>query len=103
MRDQTKIVVPLTPEQVDVCSRWYDGSGSMFYAIASTGALSRGTIRPYGTATDGEWSEYLASCLESEAAFCAETAEQCGDPDAEILREIEAAAAAAVERFSTNG
>jgi hypothetical protein len=51
---------------VELASNWYDGSGSMLYAIASTGELTRGSIRPTisedeksdgtdGYHSEGEW------------------------------------------------
>jgi len=40
---------------VKVCSGWYDGSGSMMYAVASTGGLTLGTAPPFGCDTPQEW------------------------------------------------
>ena len=58
-------------EEIEAASHWYGGQGSMLYAITSTGALSRGTIRPRHTdgtpMTDEEWIVDLAERLESEA------------------------------------
>jgi hypothetical protein len=65
-------------EELETASHWYGGQGSMLYAITSTGALSRGTIRPRnddGTPmTDLEWMADLAARLESEANQCAREA-----------------------------
>lgn len=38
----------------------------MLYAVASTGALSLGTIRPYGVDTDDEWADSLRLDLMAE-------------------------------------
>ncbi len=43
------------PERfVAVCADWHSGSGCVLYAIASTGGLTTGTIRPAGC-NDEEW------------------------------------------------
>lgn len=58
-------------EELEAASHWYSGSGSMLYAITSTGSLSRGTIRPRNDdgepMTDEEWMAHLAAKLELEA------------------------------------
>lgn len=65
-------------EEIEAASHWYSGQGSMLYAITSTGALSRGTIRPRhddGTPmTDEEWMIDLAERLEGEAEKAAREA-----------------------------
>lgn len=84
-------------EFVELCSRWYDGAGSMMHAIASTGNLSRGSIRP--TEQEGFWetpTRYISSCreltdlewhrslfsqLSSEIACSIESAEKSDDLD----------------------
>lgn len=55
----------------------------MLYAVSSTGALSRGTIRPAGDdgpMSDPEWSDYLAWKLERE--LC-EVIEHCSGDNAD--------------------
>lgn len=46
----TKIpdTLELEPEEIDAATSWHGGQSSMLYAVASTGSLSRGTIRPMG-------------------------------------------------------
>ena len=64
-------------EEIDATGHWYGGQGSMLYAILSTGALRRGTIRPRGEdgpMTDDEWIIDLAERLESEAEEAARDA-----------------------------
>ena len=65
-------------EELEAASHWYGGQGSMLYAITSTGALSRGSIRPRhddGTPmTDEEWMSDLAQQLEWEADQAAKDA-----------------------------
>ena len=71
-------VIDFDDEEIEAASHWYGGQGSMLYAITSTGALSRGTIRPRhhegGLMTDEEWIIDLAERLESEAAAAARDA-----------------------------
>lgn len=38
--------IELPARFVELCCDWYDGSGSMLYAVASTGGLTTGTICP---------------------------------------------------------
>lgn len=64
----------------------------MLYAVASTGALKRGTTRPYGARTDAEWEYQLAERLEDEAADMAtwarrEAAQETGKARTDYLRE----------------
>ena len=65
-------------EELDAASHWFGGQGSMLYAIVSTGALSRGTIRPRNEdgspMTDEEWMADLAGRLEVEAEEAARDA-----------------------------
>ena len=65
-------------EEIEAAGHWYGGQGSMLYAITSTGALKRGSIRPRhadGTPmTDQEWIVDLAERLESEAEEAARDA-----------------------------
>lgn len=59
----------LSKEFVVFASYWYSGSGSMLYAVASTGGLTRGTIRPYYNGqplSDAEWDFYLWDSLRVE-------------------------------------
>ena len=67
-------------DEVEAASHWYGGQGSMLYAVTSTGALSRGTMRPRhddGTPmTDAEWMWDLADRLEAEATEAAQDAKK---------------------------
>lgn len=70
--------IDFNDEEIEAAGHWYGGQGSMLYAITSTGALKRGTIRPRhddGTPmTDEEWIVDLAERLESEAEEAARDA-----------------------------
>jgi len=85
-------------EEIDAAGHWYGGQGSMLYAILSTGALSRGTIRPRNhdgsPMTDEEWMIDLAERLESEAEDAARDAKKQakkakGETRAELKKDIE--------------
>ncbi len=67
-----------TASEVFAASSWHSGSCSMLYAVCSTGALKRGTIRPSnddgGPMTDSEWEAYLAARLLGEVEDALESA-----------------------------
>ena len=56
----------------------------MLYAIASTGALSRGTMMPYDVDTVAEWSVDLLGRLHGELVQCAQESEE--HYDSELLQ-----------------
>lgn len=63
--------IEIPPEFLDLAGAWYDGQSSMLYAVASTGGLTLGPVRPmvYGEnrhMTDEEWYWSLWSDLASE-------------------------------------
>ena len=63
--------IEIPQQYFDLCNGWYDGQGSMLYAIASTGNLTLGSIRPrvYDSdryMTDEEWYWSLFSDLGAE-------------------------------------
>lgn len=66
-----KYTIEFTYEEAAAAQSWYDGSGSMLYAIASTGHLALGTMRPVDEdrrpLTDRQWFIGLAEQLEGEA------------------------------------
>lgn len=51
---------------VTLAREWYDGSGSMLYAIASTGDLTCGTIPPVRCGSNDEWYCHLWDVLDCE-------------------------------------
>lgn len=59
-----------TANEQELASFWHGGMGSMLYAVASTGALSTGTIRPRWwdgePMTDEEWGRDLLGRLRTE-------------------------------------
>jgi hypothetical protein len=73
--------IEIPAEFVQLASEWYDGQASMLYAVASTGGLTLGSVRPYTDdeeikemgiiyyrrpMTDEEWYRSLWDGLESE-------------------------------------
>lgn len=63
--------IEIPRQYVDLCKDWYDGQNSTLYAIASTGNLTLGSIRPrvYDSdryMTDEEWYWSLFSDLGVE-------------------------------------
>lgn len=97
-----------TADECRVATDWHGGQGSMFYAVSSTGSLSRGTMRPYGDdapMSDTEWSYDLVSRLGAELrediphAVANDDLE--GSEDAETMREWLAKVDALQERLET--
>jgi hypothetical protein len=63
--------IKIPQQYVDLCNGWYDGVNYVLYAIASTGKLTLGSIRPrvYDSdryMTDEEWYWSLFSDLSIE-------------------------------------
>jgi hypothetical protein len=83
-----KIEIPA--EFASIAANWHGGQASMLYAVASTGSLSRGSIRPqvrdYDTgagrqADDAEWIHGLAETLSSELSDCLHMIDMGNDID----------------------
>jgi hypothetical protein len=86
-------------EEIDAATSWHGGGSSMLYAVSSTGALRRGTIRPHDEEghplTNEEWMRRLAEKLEGEAEDAAKDAKAQarkakGREREELLREYDA-------------
>lgn len=63
--------IQIPEEFIDLCNPWHSGQDSMMYAIASTGNLTTGEVRPYDAFddrhyTDEEWYVNLFVSLEIE-------------------------------------
>jgi len=75
-----------TSAELELASAWHGGQSSMLYAVASTGALSRGTIR--AGRSDAEWSHDLVLQLQHELSETLEGMEREGFTfDAGTVRE----------------
>jgi len=88
-------------DELDAANNWHGGQSSMLYAIASTGALSRGTIRPVGDdghpMMDAQWLAHLAERLEGEASDAADKAHnETLDDERDALESIAAKCRAAI-------
>jgi hypothetical protein len=79
-----RTILEVSPEQLDLANDWHGGQASMLYAIASTGALSRGTVRPYDVGTVAEWNVDLLGRLHGELVRTAQEADD--HHDSAILR-----------------
>lgn len=70
--------IDFTPEQIEVAGQWYGGQGDILYAVASTGALRRGTQRPTDDegkpVDDDTWLYILAEALVTAASRTAHQA-----------------------------
>ena len=71
---KTEINSIQVPEEfIDLCNPWHSGQDSMMYAIASTGNLTTGDVRPYDAYedrhyTDEEW--YVNLFVQLEVEIC---------------------------------
>lgn len=89
-----------THEQWELCQNWHGGQSSMMYAVASTGDLTTGSVRPstydeyshglpvWRPMTDDEWLAELAYGLEWEARQCLKILETRPDMMAEAGDDI---------------
>ena len=89
---KTPDCIELDADEIDAAIAWHGGQSSMLYAVASTGALRRGTHRPYGDdgpMSDDEWMQHLASKLAHEASQAAELAAKWECEDDSEAEEME--------------
>lgn len=91
-------IIAVSDDFVEIAQAYHSGQPSMLYAVASSGCLARGTVRPYvhednawREATDAEWMYELASALASELRRVREVLEQ--------NHEVEGAALEVVVQF----
>jgi len=77
--------VNFSTSELSTAEQWHGGQESMLYAIVSTGALKRGSMRPHDESgrplTDAEWLNRLAERLESEVQSCIWYARVEGDEE----------------------
>lgn len=95
----SRIIIELDAEEIHAAMSWHGGQSSMLYAVASTGALSLGSIRPSEylgdmppyrrPLTDLEWKRDLVTRLESEASSDAETARERATEDCDEDQEVD--------------
>ena len=81
-------------DEIEAAQAWHGGQSSMLYAVASTGALSLGTMRPKdcdgGVMSDREWFEYLVANLAREVRWARGAAQErinAGDEERDELEE----------------
>lgn len=68
-----------TPEEVALAVDWHGGQSTMLYAVASTGALSRGSEGYRRGRTDSEWTADLLAELAGEVADVISSANTAGE------------------------
>jgi len=73
---------------IELAREWHDGQNSMLYAIASTGGLTRGSIKPSHCETNAEWQMELVSHLWCDLKKCYDDAEWHGMDDADELHKF---------------
>lgn len=71
--------IKVPSEYVELASQWYSGQGDMLYAIASTGTIATGTIRPWNDdenryMDDAEWIHSLVSSAECDIRYALNSA-----------------------------
>ncbi len=80
-----------TADERRLATEWHGGMASMLYAVASTGALSRGTEDYRAGRTDEEWSADLLAELVREVAEVATLAAATVDEDGGYVIDAETA------------
>ena len=68
-----------TADERRLATEWHGGAASMLYAVASTGALSRGAEGYRAGRTDEEWSADLLAELAGEVAAVISSANAAGE------------------------
>lgn len=91
--------VAIPPVYFDLCRGWYDGM-DILYAVASTGSLTMGTIRPAGSDTPEKWYLSLWFDLASDVSSARRAAESTGHEDAPALLQFEEWADRTAERLA---
>jgi hypothetical protein len=89
-------------EYLELCNSWYDGMDDMLYAIASTGRLTIGSIRPRGADTDEKWYLSIWHNLSCDVCYARRSAEKSGHEDHDALNEFEDWVDAQVDMLATS-
>ena len=79
----TQPIYEATDEELTLAQDWHGGQASMLYAVASTGALTRGSMQPIYVDTDEEWNAALLHTLIRELTTC----EMVDYPDDDEVRD----------------
>ena len=104
-----RLIYAATADERRLAAEWHCCLGSMFYAVSSTGGLSRGTEGFRGGRTDEEWSADLLDSLARELAETGREIAACPEPypdredDAETCREWAAKVDALAATFEEVG
>lgn len=100
VRPVDSIAIPA--EYLELCSQWYCGQNDMLYAVASTGGLTLGSIRPPGCETDEKWYLTIWQNFAVDVMYATRMAEGNGNrpphDDLPALRRMEEWADSIVEQ-----
>ena len=77
------IAIPATYQAL--CGRWSGGVDCMLYAVASTGGLTLGSVRPIGCDSPEEWYLHIWRELSCDVDAVANMADKAGDVDYPLL------------------
>lgn len=98
------IEIDFPTEHVQTCADWHSGLSCMLYAVASTGNVSLGTIRPRkedGTRmSDREWQVHLWDCLSCDAWAALRNLDE-NSPERDRLEALESFADETAEKLRT--
>lgn len=73
-----------------LCNDWHNGINCMLYAIASTGGVTTGTIRPDGCdGSDEKWYYQLWCELSADVGYARKAACKSGHEDCDELMNFE--------------
>ena len=78
--------IEIPPEYIALCADWHSGQDCMLYAVASTGGLTMGSIRPYDDGlplSDEEWYLSIWNSLSTDIAYCVRQAKKTREQFAE--------------------
>ena len=86
--------IRIPDEYLAFASQWYSGQDDMMYALASTGDIGLGSIRPRdddgAPMSDHAWHVYLWECLECDVRSCRYGMNQSyGDDDYDTANNFE--------------
>ena len=92
MTERAELIdVEIPDEFINLASEWYCGDGDLLYAVASTGGLTLGSIRPRNEdgepMSDTEWHVYLWDGLASDVLMALRDARK-GHEDADALEDF---------------
>lgn len=102
MKTESLIHVEFPAEHLETCADWHSGQSCMLYAVASTGNVSLGTIRPRdddgNSLTDRQWQVRLWGELSCDAWAALRNLDKL-DPERDRLESLESFAESTAEKL----